>query len=68
MSDSIQAIGRNAGKVWTILNEQGALTPADIGKKTGLTRTAVARATGWLAREGKLDSEDRARAPKLFLV
>ncbi len=54
-------IGQHAGQVWTLLSEQGALTPHGITRKLGLKAPEVDRAIGWLAREGKLEMQTTPR-------
>lgn len=56
-------IGQHAGLVWQALKISGAQSPGTIGRTLELTRDEVARAIGWLAREGKLafNSDSRGR-------
>jgi hypothetical protein len=44
-------IGINAGVIWNLLNEKGALTERKIGELTGLKEVMITMALGWLARE-----------------
>lgn len=57
----VEQIGINAGKVWTILDENGRLNVKVIKKAAKLTDKDLYAALGWLAREGKvaLDIEDK---------
>ncbi len=48
------SMGENAGLVWRLLKERGALTPATLAKQLSLKTSELDQAIGWLAREGKL--------------
>jgi hypothetical protein len=48
-------IGINAGIIWNLLNEKGALTGRKIGELTGFKEAMITMALGWLAREDKID-------------
>ena len=50
--------GKNAGKIWHVLNKHGTLTPTQLMKKTGLTREDLYTALGWLAKENKIIFDD----------
>lgn len=52
-----EQIGINAGKVWTILDENGRQNVKEIKKVTKLTEKDLYAALGWLAREGKIALE-----------
>ena len=60
-------IGDAAGKVWAFLDKHGQASCYKIGQGTGLSRTMVQRALGWLAREGKTDirKDDRGEMIRL---
>jgi hypothetical protein len=47
-------IGSNAGKIWTMLNENGEHSVKDLKKKLKLSDHDFYMAIGWLAREGKI--------------
>ena len=48
-----------AGKIWNALNEQGALTGKDLKKAAGkLNDKELFLGLGWLAREGKIATEE----------
>ncbi len=53
----VYTIGMNAGKIWNILNTQGALTKHQLFTKTRLLDDAFHAAIGWLSRENKIRSE-----------
>jgi hypothetical protein len=48
-------IGINAGIIWNLLNEKGALTERKIGELTGFKEVMITMALGWLAREDKIE-------------
>jgi len=47
-------IGLNAGKIWTLLNEQGEHSIKELREKLKLSNHELYMAIGWLAREGKI--------------
>ena len=48
-----------AGKIWNALNEQGTLTGKDLKKAAGkLNDKDLFLGLGWLAREGKIATEE----------
>ena len=48
-----------AGKIWNALNEQGTLTGKDLKKAAGkLNYKELFLGLGWLAREGKIATEE----------
>lgn len=57
-------IGENAGKVWTVLNENGKMTETKLKKESGLSSAELAAAMGWLARESKIQVETAERCGK----
>jgi Protein of unknown function (DUF2582). len=54
----IEKIGINAGKVWTVIDENGRRNVKDIKKATKLTDKDLYAALGWLGREGKIVLEE----------
>jgi hypothetical protein len=58
MSDITINFGENAGKLWTILNQNGCLKKDDILEKTKLSEKDFFSAIGWLARENKVSRRD----------
>jgi hypothetical protein len=58
---SIDTIGATAGTVWRFLRDSGPATLAAIEKGIDAPRSVVAMALGWLAREGKLRTEQEGR-------
>ncbi|MDH7518021.1 MAG: winged helix-turn-helix domain-containing protein [Candidatus Thermoplasmatota archaeon] len=57
MNNIIEEFGLNAGKVWQVLNSQGALTQTKIMKTAKLKEDEFFAAVGWLARENKICRE-----------
>ena len=55
MRDTTEKIGKNAGKVWEVLNKHGPLTGPSIIKSTKLSEDNFYSAVGWLARENKIN-------------
>jgi hypothetical protein len=49
-----EKFGRNAGKVWVVLNTKGPLNENLLIKNTKLTENELYAAVGWLARENKI--------------
>ena len=49
--------GYNAGKIWKILERDGALNDKEIIKKTDLSSKGFYSGLGWLARENKIFEE-----------
>ena len=58
MINSLEQFGRNAGKLWQILEEHGQLTKEKIQEKTQLRSYEIEIAIGWLAREDKISFDD----------
>lgn len=53
-----ELFGINAGKVWTILDQNGKQNLKDIKKATKLTDKNLYAALGWLSREDKIKIEE----------
>lgn len=64
---SNEVIGDAAGKIWNYLNENGDASVSKVAKETGLNKTDVQRAIGWLAKEDKLGFEINGRTETLSL-
>lgn len=54
----IEKMGINAGKVWTILDDNGRQNVKDLRKAAKLTEKDLYAALGWLGREGKVAMEE----------
>ncbi len=52
-------IGDIAGKVWVMLGEKGETDLARVPKALKVTTQTAYQAVGWLAREGKINQEER---------
>ena len=64
---SNEVIGEAAGKIWKYLNKNGEASVSKIAKETGLGKTEVQRAIGWLAKENNLNFEISGRTETLSL-
>ena len=51
-------IGENAGKIWTILNQEGCSNKEKIMDITRLEENDFHASIGWLARENKISKEE----------
>ncbi|MCQ2216872.1 MAG: winged helix-turn-helix domain-containing protein [Paludibacteraceae bacterium] len=62
-------IGENAGLIWNLLNEKGALSLAQIKKelKENASGEEICLALGWLFREDKLESIDKDKKTLISL-
>jgi hypothetical protein len=49
-----EKIGNDAGRIWKVLDEQGAKSVKELKKATKLVDKEIYAAIGWLAREEKL--------------
>jgi hypothetical protein len=47
-------IGIDAGTIWYLLSEKGALNVREIGEYTNFREAIIYYALGWLARENKI--------------
>jgi len=59
MSDIIELYGKNAGKLWKSLQENGPQVRSKLLRDTELTKNEFYGALGWLARENKIRREKR---------
>ena len=59
MSDIIKSFGYNAGKIWSVLQDEGPQVQTKLLKTTGLRNEEFYGAIGWLARENKVYKEKR---------
>ncbi len=64
----VETIGINAGKVWSVLDEEGRQSIKDLKETTKLTYNNLYAAIGWLAREGKVSLETVKRDIFISLV
>jgi hypothetical protein len=60
-------IGAVAGEIWHVLSERGGQNLTSLKKSVNAPGDLVLAATGWLAREGKLEFDTSGRAVKVSL-
>ncbi len=58
MESIVDNFGRNAGKVWMVLDKFGPLTQTRLKKTIGLNEKEFYAAIGWLAKENKIFLND----------
>jgi hypothetical protein len=64
-----EIIGRAAGEIWQLLSKAPSpINIADIPKKTNLTSQLAYQGLGWLAREGKVEYQQKGRSIYVFLT
>ncbi len=54
-----RTIGTNAGIIWNLLNNNERWDVCQLSDKSGLTEKEVYAAVGWLARENKIEIEEK---------
>ena len=57
-----QTIGENAGQIWQLLNQNGAMQLTELLQVSKIEETDLNLSLGWLAREGKIafyEEEDK---------
>lgn len=54
-----RTIGTNAGIIWGLLNNHEKWGVYQLCEKSGLTQQEVYAAIGWLARENKIEIEEK---------
>jgi len=65
----VNAIGEDAGRIWTYLKENGGEATAAATKKAlDFKGDTWAFAIGWLAREGSIDLRKKGTSTRIFLV
>lgn len=57
----VAQIGKTAGAVWSVLNQDGPISMAKLVKSVGEPRDTVMQALGWLAREDKISIQTDGR-------
>ena len=57
----IEEIGLNAGKLWSVLDENGKQNIKDVKKNLKITNNNLYAALGWLARENKITLETEGK-------
>ena len=58
MRDITKKFGENAGKIWSVLNEQGCIHKDKVLEVTKMQEKDFHSGVGWLAREDKINAED----------
>jgi hypothetical protein len=59
----VESIGQAAGEVWKMLaKSKDPVNITDVPKKTKLTSQLAYQGMGWLAREGKLQYQQKGRS------
>ncbi len=54
-----EMIGQTAGKIWDTLNVENEISLTRLPKMVGERETVVYQALGWLAREDKIEYEQK---------
>ena len=67
MRNLIDEYGRNAGKIWEILNANGSLTQTRLIRNTKLKNDEFYSAIGWLARENKINKQNTKQGSSYLL-
>jgi len=62
-----EEIGHAAGAIWNALVQTQRATVAELRKKTGLSVDQINRGIGWLAREDKLQAEQKGKTLRFSL-
>jgi len=62
-----EEIGKIAGEIWRVLNEQGELSLQELKKEVAAESPVFDWAIGWLAREDKLAISREKRKIRLCL-
>ena len=64
-----EKIGQAAGQIWHMLSMASEkVNIADVPKQTKLTTQLAYQGLGWLAREGKIEYEQKGRTVYVSLV
>ncbi len=63
-----ETIGVNAGIIWNLLNNNEAWNFSKLQKKSGLSEKEIYAAIGWLARENKIEIEERDTGNDLYYL
>lgn len=67
-TDHAARIGDVAGTVWRVLHENGPTPQTKLLQQVDAPRDLVLQGLGWLAREGKLQFEQRARGRAVSVI
>jgi len=63
----IEQIGETAGQVWNCLSENGPMSLTKLSKLVDAPRDIVMQSVGWLAREDKIEIEEKSRGRMIWL-
>lgn len=63
----LESIGSIAGAIWHYLEDNTEATITKLTREIGETERTVLMGVGWLAREGKLDFEQRKQGTYITL-
>ncbi len=63
----LESIGSVAGAIWHYLENNNEATVTKLTREIGETERTVLMGVGWLAREGKLDFEQRKQGTYITL-
>ena len=66
-SSPVEAIGLAAGTVWQTLSANGPMSLSKLAEAAGLNKDLVLQAIGWLAREDKIEIQERGRTKTISL-
>lgn len=55
-----EKVGEIAGKIWSVLNEEGSSTQKQIKKLAKISEKDFFLGLGWLLREDKLEVEEKS--------
>lgn len=68
LTRQVNEIGTAAGLVWAYLDENGPATLSKIARGVDAPRDLVMQGVGWLAREGKVTSQEGSRGKLISLT
>ena len=63
----LESIGSVAGAIWHYLKNNNEATVTKLTREIGVNERTVLMGVGWLAREGKLDFEQRKQGTYITL-
>ena len=63
----LESIGSVAGAIWHYLEDNNEATVTKLTREIGKNERTVLMGVGWLAREGKLDFEQRKQGTYITL-
>lgn len=63
-----QTIGENAGQIWQLLNQNGAMQLTELLQVSKIEETDFNLSLGWLAREGKIAFYEEGDKQMVLLI